>query len=82
MKNLFAAVALTLVTSTAVAQGVPGQKKNEPVQTYDFSVIVLDGTRTVPGCDYIPARKRTKFRNMIEVRANFHPEMNQSASSL
>jgi hypothetical protein len=86
-----------LVTTTIVAIGLLGasaafaqdnviteadrveyQKKT----VIDFSDVNIDGELTKPEGSYIKNRKRTKFRNLIELRGNFRPELRRSVSKL
>ena len=83
--GLVAAAAL-LVSSAAMAQDktineadrVEYNKKT----VIDFSDVNIDGELTKPEGSYIKNRKRTKFRNLIELRGNFRPELRRSVSKL
>ena len=48
----------------------------------DFSDVNIEGELTKPEGSYIKNRKRTRFRNLIELRGNFRPELKRSASAL
>ena len=75
----------------AVAQEKP--EKNETViqeadktvynkkTVIDFSDVNVEGELTKPEGSYLKNRKKTKFRNLIELRGNFRPELKRSASA-
>lgn len=48
----------------------------------DFSDVNIEGELTKPEGSYIKNRKSTRFRNLIELRGNFRPELRRSVSSL
>ncbi len=48
----------------------------------DFSDVTIEGELTKPEGSYIKNRKKTRFRNLIELRGNFRPELKRSVSSL
>ena len=48
----------------------------------DFSDVNIEGELTKPEGSYIKNRKATKFRNLIDLRGNFRPEMRRSVSKL
>jgi hypothetical protein len=48
----------------------------------DFSDVQIDGELTKPEGSYIKNRKKTRFRNLIELRGNFRPELARSVSKL
>ena len=48
----------------------------------DFSDVSIEGELTKPEGSYIKNRKKTRFRNLIELRGNFRPELKRSVSSL
>jgi hypothetical protein len=48
----------------------------------DFSDVQIDGELTKPEGSYIKNRKKTRFRNLIELRGNFRPELSRSVSKL
>ena len=48
----------------------------------DFSDVNIEGELTKPEGSYIKNRKKTRFRNLIELRGNFRPELKRSASAL
>ena len=48
----------------------------------DFSDVSIEGELTKPEGSYIKNRKKTRFRNLIELRGNFRPELRRSVSNL
>lgn len=48
----------------------------------DFSDVNIEGELTKPEGSYIKNRKKTRFRNLIELRGNFRPELSRSVSKL
>ncbi len=48
----------------------------------DFSDVSIEGELTKPEGSYIKNRKKTRFRNLIELRGNFRPELSRSVSKL
>ena len=48
----------------------------------DFSDVNIEGELTKPEGSYIKNRKKTRFRNLIELRGNFRPELQRSVSAL
>jgi hypothetical protein len=83
-------VVLTLV---ALALSVPALAQDTVVQegdktvfskktVIDFSDVNIEGELTKPEGSYIKNRKKTRFRNLIELRGNFKPELKRSVSAL
>lgn len=80
----FAAVSL-LGASAAVAQDVIVEEDRTVYQkktVIDFSDVNIEGELTKPEGSYIKNRKKTRFRNLIELRGNFRPELQRSVSAL
>ena len=48
----------------------------------DFSDVNIEGELTKPEGSYVKNRKKTRFRNLIELRGNFRPELSRSVSKL
>ncbi len=48
----------------------------------DFSDVNVEGELTKPEGSYIQNRKRTRFRNLIELRGNFRPELQRSVNAI
>ncbi len=54
--------------------------KNKTV--IDFSDVTIQGELTKPEGSYLLNRKKTKFKTMLKLRANFLPELFNSTDSL
>lgn len=48
----------------------------------DFSDVTIEGELTKPEGSYLVNRKKTRFKNLIEVRAHFRPELNRTVHAL
>jgi len=48
----------------------------------DFSDVTIEGELTKPEGSYLVNRKKTRFKNLIEVRAHFRPELNKTVNAL
>ena len=48
----------------------------------DFSDVLISGELMKPDGIYVKKRKKTKFNPLIELRANFRPELIKSVSDL
>ena len=48
----------------------------------DFSDVNIEGELTKPEGSYVKNRKKTRFRNLIEMRGDFRPELSRSVSKL
>ena len=48
----------------------------------DFSDVSIEGELTKPEGSYIKNRKKTRFRNLIELRGTFRPELARSVAKL
>jgi len=92
MKKL-ALIALVSFTLPALAQDKPAGGGDTTVTeadktvynkktVIDFSDVSIEGELTKPEGSYIKNRKKTRFRNLIELRGNFRPELKRSASAL
>ena len=83
---LFAALAVpALYVPAALAQDatVEADKTVYSKKTViDFSDVSIEGELTKPEGSYIKNRKKTRFRNLIELRGNFRPELSRSVSKL
>lgn len=90
MKKLALIVALALIGAVAApaafAQDTVIEEGDKTVYNkktvIDFSDVNIEGELTKPEGSYIKNRKRTRFRNLIELRGNFRPELKRSASAL
>jgi len=85
MKKL-ALVALFSFTLPAFAQDTVIEEADKTVfnkkTVIDFSDVNIEGELTKPEGSYIKNRKKTRFRNLIELRGNFRPELKRSVSAL
>ena len=83
---LFASLSLpALYVPAALAQdaSVEADKTVYTKKTViDFSDVNIEGELTKPEGSYIKNRKKTRFRNLIELRGNFRPELSRSVSKL
>ena len=88
MNKLIAAVAFALAVTAmpALAQDKVVEEGDKTVfnkkTVIDFSDVNIEGELTKPEGSYIKNRKKTRFRNLIELRGNFRPELKRSASAL
>lgn len=81
MTGLLAAA--TLSTSLVLAQEQEADKVVYKKKTViDFSDVTIEGELVKPEGSYIVNRKKTKFKNLIQVRANFRPELTKSVEAL
>lgn len=87
-KSLFALAVVSAMTlaGTAFAQDEVVEEADKVVYdkktVIDFSDVNIEGELTKPEGSYIKNRKRTRFRNLIELRGNFRPELSRSVSNL
>ena len=97
MSNRRTLFPLALALSFALvggAVGVHAQEKQDTViqeadktvynkkTVIDFSDVSIEGELTKPEGSYIKNRKKTRFRNLIELRGNFRPELKRSVGAL
>lgn len=86
--SLLLAVLLTFASATPVfAQEDTVIEEEDKVvfnkkTVIDFSDVDIEGELTKPEGSYIKNRKKTRFRNLIELRGNFRPELRRSVSAL
>ena len=64
---------------TKTAQDSVSYKKRTVI---DFSDVTIEGELTKPEGSYLVNRKKTRFKNLIEVRAHFRPELNKTVNAL
>lgn len=86
-KTLLFALFFALASTAAFAQeDTVIQEEDKVVYTQktviDFSDVNIEGELTKPEGSYIKNRKQTRFRNLIELRGNFRPELRRSVSAL
>jgi len=84
-KLFFVAAALTL-SASAFAQDNVIQEDDKVVYNkktvIDFSDVNIEGELTKPEGSYIKQKKKTRFRNLIDMRGNFVPELSRSMNKL
>lgn len=86
MRRLLTIAAVLALAVPAVAQDKVVEEGDKTVYSkktvIDFSDVQIDGELTKPEGSYIKNRKKTRFRNLIELRGNFRPELSRSVSKL
>jgi hypothetical protein len=86
MKQWMIALAVTLALPSMAQQDTVVQEADKTVfnkkTVIDFSDVNIEGELTKPEGSYIKNRKKTRFRNLIELRGHFKPELKRSVSSL
>lgn len=88
MRIVQVAIGLTLLLAPLVvsAQDDVTQESDKVVfkkrTVIDFSDVTIEGELTKPEGSYLVNRKKTRFKNLIEVRAHFRPELNRSVGAL
>ena len=83
MNRITIAVSLALIATTASAQNETAVKEPDRIviqrdTRLDFGAAELEGTRLKPADSYIPARRGITFANLLKIRGNFTPELQQS----
>lgn len=85
-KMILAALAALALSLPAAAQDTTIQESDRveynKKTVIDFSDVSIEGELTKPEGSYIKNRKKTRFRNLIELRGNFRPELKRSVSAL
>lgn len=86
-RTFLVAMVVTLsLAGAAMAQDTVIQEEDKVVfqkkTVIDFSDVDISGELTKPEGQYIKNRKKTRFRSLIELRANFRPELHRSVSAL
>lgn len=89
---LVLALGALLGAAPLLAQGAPasgaadrddeGEVRYQKKTVIDLTNVVIEADIVRPSGCYLPARKRTKFRNLIEMRGSFRPELRHSVSGL
>ena len=83
---LIMVVTAFLLPLGALAQDEVQQEEDKLVfkkrTVIDFSDVTIEGELTKPEGSYLVNRKKTRFKNLIEVRAHFRPELNRTVSAL
>ena len=87
-------LAATLTGSPVVAQeSTPAEPADEVIQqadrtvykrktVIDFSDVTIQGELTKPEGSYLLNRKKTKFKTLLRIRADFLPELFNSTDNL
>lgn len=79
--------ALALAGGSAFAQEGEVLKEGDKVEykkktIIDFSDVTIQGELTKPEGSYLLNRKRTNFKTLLKIRANFLPELFSSTDNL
>jgi hypothetical protein len=86
VKQLAFVTVIALAAPAAFAQDTVIEEGDRTVYNkktvIDFSDVNIEGELTKPEGSYIKNRKKTRFRNLIELRGNFRPELKRSVSAL
>jgi hypothetical protein len=86
MRRFALVVALAAFAAPAIAQDTYVQEGDKTVYSkktvIDFSDVNIEGELTKPEGSYVKNRKKTRFRNLIEMRGDFRPELSRSVSKL
>lgn len=86
MKKLVVAAIVFALAVPAFAEDTVVEESDKVVYNkktvIDFSDVNIEGELTKPEGSYIKNRKKTRFRNLIELRGNFRPELKRSVSAL
>jgi uncharacterized protein YdeI (BOF family) len=86
MRRALAVASLLVLSAPAFAQDNTTVEADKTVYNkktvIDFSDVNIEGELTKPEGSYIKNRKKTRFRNLIELRGNFRPELARSVSKL
>lgn len=90
MKKLVSTMALALLigaTSSAFAQEDKVIREADKTEfkkktVIDFSDVTIQGELTKPEGSYLLNRKKTNFKTLLKIRANFLPELFNSTDNL
>ncbi|MCC7071086.1 MAG: hypothetical protein IT383_07180 [Deltaproteobacteria bacterium] len=86
MKKLAVVAVALALSAPALAEDTVVEEADKVVYNkktvIDFSDVNIEGELTKPEGSYIKNRKKTRFRNLIELRGNFRPELKRSVSAL
>jgi len=80
--------ALLVLSALTAAPAVTAQEQEADKTVYkkktviDFSDVTIEGELVKPEGSYLVNRKKTRFKNLIQVRADFRPELRQSLENL
>lgn len=87
MRRLLLVTAVFALAVPALAQDTTYVQESDKTvynkkTVIDFSDVNIEGELTKPEGSYVKNRKKTRFRNLIELRGNFRPELARSVSKL
>lgn len=86
MRHLTVLIAVAALATSALAQDTYVQESDKTVfskkTVIDFSDVNIEGELTKPEGSYVKNRKKTRFRNLIEMRGDFRPELARSVNKL
>ena len=86
MRRLAVLIAVAALATSALAQDTYVQESDKTVfskkTVIDFSDVNIEGELTKPEGSYVKNRKKTRFRNLIEMRGDFRPELARSVNKL
>ena len=84
--TLTALGALAVAPSVALGQNQVVRESDKTVYkqktVIDFSDVTIEGELTKPEGSYLLNRKKTKFKTLLKIRANFIPELEYSTDNL
>tara|TARA_R110000744_G_scaffold254488_2_gene370057 strand:+ start:475 stop:711 length:237 start_codon:yes stop_codon:yes gene_type:complete len=72
MKKFLVVVAITLFTTTALAD-------NPKSKFYDFGVQIIDGEIKKPTALYVDSKQKVKFERLLSLKKSFISSLNDSA---
>lgn len=86
MRRFAILAVVAALAAPAMAQDTYVQEGDKTVfskkTVIDFSDVNIEGELTKPEGSYVKNRKKTRFRNLIEMRGDFRPELSRSVSKL
>lgn len=86
MRRIALIAVVAALAAPAIAQDAYVQEADKTVfskkTVIDFSDVNIEGELTKPEGSYVKNRKKTRFRNLIEMRGDFRPELSRSVSKL
>lgn len=77
-------IIIIFVTFSAVSFAKKGKVKYEykKYERFDFDALDVQGSKSAPGELSIPTRLKTKHRNKLPERRNFHREMKRAIDTV
>jgi len=87
MRRLAILFAVAAFSTSALAQDTTYVQEGDKTvfskkTVIDFSDVNIEGELTKPEGSYVKNRKKTRFRNLIEMRGDFRPELARSVNKL